>query len=32
MYQYSEFDKAFLQERVAQYRDQVSRRLTGALT
>ena len=32
MYQYGEFDKAFLQERVAQYRDQVSRRLTGALT
>ncbi len=32
MYQYSEFDKAFLQERVAQYRDQVSRRLTGTLT
>ena len=32
MYQYSEFDKAFLQERVAQYRDQVSRRLAGALT
>ena len=32
MYQYSEFDKAFLQERVAQYRDQVSRRLTSALT
>ena len=32
MYQYSEFDKALLQERVAQYRDQVSRRLTGALT
>ncbi|MGB2419188.1 MAG: nitrite/sulfite reductase [Luminiphilus sp.] len=32
MYQYSEFDKAFLQERVGQYRDQVSRRLSGALT
>ena len=32
MYQYSEFDKAFLKERVAQYRDQVSRRLAGALT
>ena len=32
MYQYSEFDKAFLQERVAQYRDQVSRRLAGVLT
>ena len=32
MYQYNEFDKAFLQERVAQYRDQVSRRLAGALT
>ena len=32
MYQYSDFDKTFLQERVAQYRDQVSRRLAGALT
>ena len=32
MYQYSEFDKAFLQDRVAQYRNQVSRRLAGALT
>ena len=32
MYQYSDFDKTFLQERVAQYRDQVSRRLSGALT
>ena len=32
MYQYTEFDKAFLKERVAQYRDQVSRRLAGALT
>ena len=32
MYQYSEFDKGFLRERVAQYREQVSRRLAGALT
>ena len=32
MYQYSDFDKTFLQERVARYRDQVSRRLSGALT
>ena len=32
MYQHSDFDKTFLQERVAQYRDQVSRRLSGALT
>ena len=32
MYQYSDFDKTFLQERVVQYRDQVSRRLAGALT
>ena len=32
MYQYSDFDKTFLQERFAQYRDQVSRRLSGALT
>src|SRR6056300_1268627 len=32
MYRYNEFDKAFVQARVAQYRYQVERRLSGALT
>ena len=32
MYRYNEFDRAFLRERVLQYRDQVERRLSGALT
>ncbi|GAB4195924.1 MAG: nitrite/sulfite reductase [Thalassobaculales bacterium] len=32
MYQYTEFDRGFLRERVAQFRDQVNRRLSGALT
>ena len=32
MYDYREFDRAFVRERVAQYRDQVQRRLDGALT
>ena len=32
MYRYNAFDERFLQERVAQYRDQVERRLSGALT
>ena len=32
MYVYQEFDRAFVRERVAQYRDQVKRRLDGALT
>lgn len=32
MYRYNRFDKAFVAERVAQYRDQVTRRLSGALT
>src|SRR5580700_9314861 len=32
MYRYDEFDKRFLEERVAQYRDQVRRRLAGQLT
>ena len=32
MYAYQEFDRAFVRERVAQYRDQVKRRLDGALT
>ncbi len=32
MYRYDEFDRRFLEERVAQYRDQVRRRLIGQLT
>ena len=32
MYNYKEFDRAFVRERVEQYRDQVQRRLEGALT
>ena len=32
MYNYQEFDRAFVRERVEQYRDQVKRRLDGALT
>ncbi len=32
MYRYDEFDAAFVRERSAQFRDQVQRRLTGALT
>ena len=32
MYRYNAFDERFVQERVAQYRDQVQRRLSGALT
>ena len=32
MYRYDEFDRRFLEERVAQYRDQVRRRLNGELT
>ena len=32
MYSYQEFDRAFVRERVNQYRDQVKRRLQGALT
>jgi len=31
MYVYDEFDRTFLQERVAEFRDQVARRLSGAL-
>ncbi len=31
MYRYDEFDQAFVNERVAQFRDQVARRLTGEL-
>ncbi len=32
MYRYDEFDRRFLEERVAQYRDQVRRRLAGLLS
>ncbi|MGB1212514.1 MAG: nitrite/sulfite reductase [Pikeienuella sp.] len=32
MYRYDEFDAAFVEERVAQFRDQVARRLSGSLT
>ncbi|MDR6870140.1 sulfite reductase (NADPH) hemoprotein beta-component [Bosea sp. BE125] len=32
MYRYDEFDERFVRERVAQFRDQVSRRLDGSIT
>ena len=32
MYVYDEFDWAFLEQRVAEFRDQVKRRLAGELT
>ncbi|MFN3229203.1 MAG: nitrite/sulfite reductase, partial [Asticcacaulis sp.] len=32
MYQYDALDHAFVQDRIAEYRDQVERRLSGALT
>jgi sulfite reductase (NADPH) hemoprotein beta-component len=32
MYRYDEFDHAFVRERVAEFKDQVERRLSGALT
>ena len=32
MYYYDTFDRAFVEERVAQFRDQVERRLSGALS
>jgi len=32
MYRYDEYDRTFVAERVAQFRDQVQRRLAGALT
>jgi sulfite reductase (NADPH) hemoprotein beta-component len=32
MYQYDDFDKAFVSERVGQFREQVARRLSGELT
>ncbi len=32
MYRYDEFDRTLVAERVAEFRDQVARRLSGALT
>lgn len=32
MYRYDEFDERFVRERVAQFRDQVGRRISGSLT
>lgn len=32
MYKYSDFDEAFVRERVAEFRDQVARRLDGSLS
>ena len=32
MYRYDEFDHSFVRERVAEFKDQVERRLTGKLT
>lgn len=32
MYRYDEFDDRFVRERVAQFRDQVDRRLNGDMT
>ncbi len=32
MYQYTDFDRRFVQERAAQYRDQLARRLNGQLS
>lgn len=32
MYRYSQFDKTFVENRVAQFRDQVERRIDGSLT
>ena len=32
MYRYDEFDERFVRERVAQFTDQVARRLDGSLT
>jgi len=32
MYQYNDFDRAFVNERVAEFREQVERRIAGALT
>ena len=32
MYDYTEFDRSFVRERVAEFRDQVERRIAGSLT
>src|ERR1700760_319495 len=32
MYRYDEFDETLVRERVAQFRDQVARRISGSLT
>ena len=32
MYRYDEFDQAFVRDRVTLFRDQVARRVSGALT
>ncbi|HCF4775623.1 hypothetical protein, partial [Pseudomonas aeruginosa] len=32
MYQYDEYDQALVSERVAQFRDQIARRLDGELS
>ena len=32
MYQYTEFDKTFIQQRAAQHRDQLTRYLAGELS
>ena len=32
MYDYTDFDRAFVRERVAEFRDQVERRIAGSLT
>ena len=32
MYQYTDFDKRFVRERAAQYRDQLERHLSGRLS
>lgn len=31
MYQYTDFDRAFIRNRAAQYRDQLERNLAGSL-
>ena len=32
MYHYDDYDRALVQERVAQFRDQVARRISGELS
>ena len=32
MYQYTDFDRRFIKERAAQFRDQLTRRLNGQLS